>query len=80
MKQSLDAVLGKAVDVGTKLGELDVAKEMESKEMKHKKIGYAQMSSSMDLRGDNHALNILQNHTLNIKPEKLARFYQMKKK
>jgi hypothetical protein len=36
--------------------------------MKHKHIYYTQMSSSLDLRRTNESLNILHNHSINIKP------------
>lgn len=38
------------------------------------------MSSSLDLLRKNNSLNILQNHSLNIKPEKQSKFYQLTKK
>jgi len=53
---------------------------MEKNEMKHKKILYTQMSSSLDLLRNNHSLSVLQNHYLKIKPEKQAKFFQLIKK
>ena len=38
------------------------------------------MSSSLDLCKDNKSLNILHNHSINMKPEKKSKYYQMMKK
>jgi len=79
-KETLNEVLDRAVKSDVKLQELREAKQMEKQEMKHKKLFYTQMSSSMDLSRQNESLNLLHNHSIAIKPEKQSKYYQIMKK